>query len=369
MKRPKERTTKMSMSIKITKTSNPKPIPTDDSTLGFGRIFSDHMFVMNYHKDKGWYDPRIVPFDDIPLSPAAMVLHYSQTIFEGMKAYRVGGDKIQLFRPEENFTRMNLSGARMCIPEIPEDLALEGLKELIKLDKDWIPHSDGASLYVRPFVFACDPFVGVRPGEEYMFIIITSPSGPYYATGLNPVGIYVEESFVRAVRGGPGYTKTGGNYAASLAGQVEAQKQGIAQVLWLDGIERKYIEEVGAMNIFFVLGDEVITPELQGGSILGGITRKSVIELCRKWGMKVTEHKISIDEIADAYKSGALKEIFGTGTAAVISPVGLLKWGEVEMKINDNKIGEVSAKLYDTLTGIQYGKIEDDMNWTMAVDC
>jgi branched-chain amino acid aminotransferase len=325
------------------------------------------MFVMNFQRDKGWYDPRIVPFDNIALSPAAMVLHYSQTIFEGMKAYRVEGDKIQLFRPEENFKRMNLSGTRMCIPEVPEDIALEGLKQLIKIDKDWVPRSDGASLYVRPFVFACDPFVGVRPGDEYMFIIITSPSGPYYATGLNPVGIYVEESFVRAVRGGPGYTKTGGNYAASLAGQVEAQKLGLAQVLWLDGVERKYIEEVGAMNIFFVLGDnEVITPELSG-SILGGITRKSVIELCQKWGMKVTERKISIDEIAEAYKSGSLKEIFGTGTAAVISPVGLLQWGETRMVINDNKIGEVSAKLYDMLTGIQYGKIEDTMGWTKPV--
>jgi branched-chain amino acid aminotransferase len=262
---------------------------------------------------------------------------------------------------------MNLSGGRMCIPEVPEDIALEGLKQLIKLDKDWVPHSDGASLYVRPFVFACDPFVGVRPGEEYMFIIITSPSGPYYATGLNPVGIYVEESFVRAVRGGPGYTKTGGNYAASLAGQVEAQKLGLAQVLWLDGIERRYIEEVGAMNIFFVLENEVVTPELSG-SILGGITRKSVIELCQKWGMKVTERKVSIDEIADAYKSGALKEIFGTGTAAVISPVGLLRWGDVKMEINGNKIGEVSAKLYDTLTGIQYGKIADDMGWIMPLE-
>ena len=354
------------MNITITKTAAPKPIPTDDSTLGFGRVFSDHMFIMNYKAGQGWHDARIVPFQEILLSPAAMVLHYSQTIFEGLKAYRRPDGNIQLFRAEENFARMNLSGGRLVIPEIPEDVAMNALKELIKLDKAWVPHSDGASLYIRPFVFACDPFVGVRPGEEYIFMIIMSPSGPYYASGLNPVGIYVEESFVRAVRGGPGYTKTGGNYAASLAGQVEAQKQGLAQVLWLDGIERKYIEEVGAMNIFFRIGDEIITPELQG-SILGGITRKSVIELCRKWGMKVTERKISIQEVADAYKSGALKEIFGTGTAAVISPVGLLKWGEMSMEINNNQIGEISAKLYDTLTGIQYGKIADDMNWTTEV--
>ncbi|MCL2018157.1 MAG: branched-chain amino acid aminotransferase [Oscillospiraceae bacterium] len=355
------------MNIKITKTSAPKPIPTDDSTLGFGRVFSDHMFLMDYKEGEGWYEPRIVPFDNIALSPAAMVLHYSQTIFEGLKAYRTSAGDIQLFRPRENFKRMNLSASRLVIPEIPEDLVLEGLKELIKLDKDWVPHSDGASLYIRPFVFAADPFVGVRPGEEYMFIIITSPSGPYYATGLNPVGIYVEENFVRAVKGGPGYTKTGGNYAASLAGQVEAHTQGFAQVLWLDGIERKYIEEVGAMNIFFVLGDEIVTPALQG-SILEGITRKSVIELCRKWGMKVTERRISIDEITDAYKSGLLKEVFGTGTAAVISPVGLLKRGAMSMEINNNEIGEVSKRLYDALTGIQYGKLTDDMGWIMPID-
>ncbi|MCL2077795.1 MAG: branched-chain amino acid aminotransferase [Oscillospiraceae bacterium] len=360
------------MNIKITKTLTPKAIPTDESALGFGRIFSDHMFIMNYKADKGWYDPRIVPFGDISLSPAAMVLHYSQTIFEGLKAYRTqtsgssDGGKIQLFRARDNFKRMNLSARRMVIPEIPEDIAIEALKELIKLDREWVPKSDGASLYIRPFIFAADPFIGVRPGSEYMFVIITSPSGPYYATGLNPVGIYVEENYVRAVKGGTGYTKTGGNYAASLAGQVEAQKHNLAQVLWLDGIERKYIEEVGAMNIFFVINNEIITPELQG-SVLEGITRKSVLELCRKWDMKVTERKISIQEIADAYKNGTLQEVFGTGTAAVISPVGFLKWGELAMEINNNKIGEISAKLYQTLTGIQYGKIVDDMGWTMEV--
>ena len=357
----------MQMDLKITKTTAPKPIPADDSSLGFGRIFSDHMFIMNYKKGQGWQDARIIPFGDISLSPAAMVFHYGQEIFEGLKAYRgVSGD-IRLFRPKENFKRLNVSAKRLVIPEIPEDAALEGLLELIKLDKDWIPHSDGASLYIRPFVFASDPFVGVRPGEEYFFIIITSPSGPYYATGLNPVGIYVEENFVRAVKGGMGYTKTGGNYAASLAGQDEAHKQNFAQVLWLDGIERKYIEEVGAMNIFFVINGEIVTPELQG-SILEGITRKSAIELCKKWGFKVTERKISIDEVADAYKNGALQEVFSTGTAAVISPVGLLKWRDMSMEINNNKIGDISSRLYDTLTGIQYGRLPDDMNWTMTVE-
>ncbi|MCL1822684.1 MAG: branched-chain amino acid aminotransferase [Oscillospiraceae bacterium] len=355
------------MNITIHKTTMPKPVPQDDSKLGFGQIFSDHMFIMNYKTGSGWHDARIVPFENLSLSPAAMVLHYGQEIFEGLKAYRDSNNKIRLFRPQENFKRMNVSAKRLVIPEIPEDIVLDALKQLINLDKNWVPHSDGASLYIRPFVFATDPFVGVRPGDEYLFIIITSPSGPYYATGLNPVGIYVEENYVRAVKGGMGYTKTGGNYAASLAGQAEAKKQNFAQVLWLDGIERKYIEEVGAMNIFFVMNDEVITPELQG-SVLEGITRQSAIELCRKWGMKVTERRISIQEVADAYKAGTLQECFGTGTAAVISPVGLLKWGNMIMEINNNKIGELSAKLYDTLTGIQYGRLPDEFNWSMMID-
>ncbi len=354
------------MNIKITKTTSPKPIPTDDSKLGFGKIFSDHMFIMEYDTGEGWHDARIVPFGDIALSPAAMVFHYGQEIFEGLKAYRTAEGSIQLFRPEENFKRMNVSAKRLVIPEINVDDALQALNELVKIDEAWVPYSDGASLYVRPFIFAADPFVGVRPGDKYLFIIILSPSGPYYATGLNPVGIYVEEKYVRAVKGGMGFTKTGGNYAASLAGQDEAHEQGFSQVLWLDGIERKYIEEVGAMNIFFKLGDEIITPELQG-SILSGITRKSVIEICKKWGVKITERRISIDEIWTAYQNGELKEVFGTGTAAVISPVGVLKWGDKVMTINDNKIGDFSQKLYDTLTGVQYGKLPDDMGWITKI--
>jgi len=354
------------MNISITKTTSPKPIPTDAGALGFGKIFSDHMFVMNYKTGQGWHDARIVPYGDISISPAAKVLHYSQTVFEGMKAYRNQEGKIQLFRPRDNFARINLSSRRIIIPEVPEDFVLGALKELLKIDEAWVPHSDGASLYIRPFVFATDAFLGVSPGDEYTFMIITSPSGPYYAAGFNPVGIYVEEKYVRAVKGGTGFAKAGGNYAASLAGQIEAQKLGLAQVLWLDGIERKYIEEVGAMNIFFVVNGEVITPEPQG-SVLEGITRKSVLELCRKWGMKVTERPIAIQEIADAYKNGTLSEIFGTGTAAVVSPVGLLKWGEMEMIINNNKTGEIASKLYDTLTGIQYGKIADDMGWIEPV--
>ncbi len=350
------------LNIRYELTSTPKAKPEDESKLGFGKVFSDHMFIMDYTTGKGWHDARIVPFGNISLSPASMVLHYGQEIFEGMKAYRTADGEIQFFRPEENFKRLNVSAERLVIPELPVEDALQALHALVEVDKDWVPHNDGASLYIRPFIIAVDPFLGVRPGDEYMFIIILSPSGAYYSTGLNPVDIYVETNYVRAVRGGMGYTKTGGNYAASLAGQDEAHKQNYSQVLWLDGVERKYIEEVGAMNIMFIIDGEVVTPELQG-SILPGITRKSVLELCRKWGMKVSERRISIQEISDAYDAGKLQEVFGTGTAAVISPVGHLKWGDKVMEINGGKIGEISQKIYDTMTGMQYGKLPDEMGW------
>ncbi|NLK69884.1 MAG: branched-chain amino acid aminotransferase [Clostridiales bacterium] len=352
--------------IKIELTKAPKEKPTDESNLGFGKKFTDHMFIMDYDKGKGWHSPRIVPFGPLELSPACMCLHYGQEVFEGMKAYRTADDRILLFRPLENFKRLNSSNDRLVIPHLDEEMALKYLVELLKVEKDWVPHTDGASLYIRPFIIAVDPFLGVSPSEKYMFIIILSPSGAYYSSGLNPVNIYVESNYVRAVRGGMGYTKTGGNYAASLKAQDEAHKQNYSQVLWLDGVEKKYIEEVGAMNIFFVMDGEVITPELQG-SILPGITRKSAIEICKSWGLKVTERRISIQEIADAYDAGKLNEVFGTGTAAVISPVGHLKWGDKVMEINDNKIGDISQRLYDTLTGIQWGKIEDTFGWTVEV--
>ncbi|MBP0960038.1 MAG: branched-chain amino acid aminotransferase [Oscillospiraceae bacterium] len=353
--------------IRIELTKSPKAKPTDESALGFGKIFTDHMFIMDYKTGKGWHDARIVPYGNIEFSPAAMCLHYGQEVFEGLKAYRTADGEIQLFRPEENFKRLNLSNERLVIPAIDEEFALHALKELLKIEKDWVPHSEGASLYIRPFIIACDPFLGVRPGDEYKFIIILSPSGAYYSTGLNPVSIYVEENYVRAVKGGMGYAKTGGNYAASLIGQDEAHKQNYSQVLWLDGVEKKYVEEVGAMNMFFIIDGEVLTPELVG-SILPGITRKSTIELCKSWGMKVSERRITIQEIADAYKAGKLEEAFGTGTAAVISPVGHLKWGDMVMEINGNKIGPVSQKLYDTMTGIQYGRLPDEKGWIVKVE-
>lgn len=350
------------MDIRVELTSSPKTKPTDESNLGFGHFFTDHMFIMNYDNGQGWHNARIVPYGPLDLSPASMCLHYAQEVFEGLKAYRTADNKIQLFRPEENFKRLNVSNERLVIPQVDVDFCVEALDKLVDIDKDWVPHSDGASLYIRPFIIACDPFLGVRPADSYMFIIILSPSGAYYSTGLNPVSIYVEQNYVRAVRGGMGFTKTGGNYAASLIGQDEAHKQNYSQVLWLDGVEKKYIEEVGAMNIFFIIDGEVVTPELQG-SILSGITRKSAIELAKSWSMKVSEKRISIQEVADAYDAGKLDEVFGTGTAAVISPVGTLKWGDKVMTINNNQIGPISQKLYDTMTGIQYGRLEDKFNW------
>ncbi len=354
------------MDIKIELAKTLKEKPADETKLGFGHIFTDHMFIMNYDTGEGWHDARIVPYQNLSLSPASMCLHYGQEIFEGLKAYRTAEGKIQLFRPDENFKRMNVSNERMVIPKINEKDALEALTKLLEIEKDWVPHTEGAALYIRPFIIAIDPYVGVRPADHYLFMIILSPSGAYYSTGLNPVKIYVETKYVRAVRGGTGFAKTAANYAISLAGQDEAHKQDYEQVLWLDGVERKYIEEVGSMNIFFVIDGEVITPELTG-SVLPGITRKSAIEVCRSKGYKVTERRITIQEVADAYDAGKLDEVFGTGTAAVISPVGHLKWDNKIMEINDNKIGKVSQMLYDTMTGIQWGKIPDTFGWTYEI--
>jgi len=355
------------MEIKFTKAETLKAKPQPGDKLGFGHIFTDYMLVMPYDEGQGWHDPEIMPYGNINLSPAAMCFHYGQEVFEGLKAYRTADGKVQLFRPEENFKRLNKSNERLVIPELPVELGMQCLTELVKIEKDWVPSKDGESLYIRPFIIAVDPFLGVKPGEHYLFIIILSPSGAYYETGLNPVNIYVESKYVRAVRGGMGFAKTGGNYAASLIGQDEAHKQNYSQVLWLDGVEQKYIEEVGAMNIFFVIDGKVVTPMLQG-SILPGITRKSAIEVCKSKGLEVEERRIDIQEIADAYDAGKLDEVFGTGTAAVISPVGHLKWGDKVMEINGNKIGKISQMLYDTMTGIQWGKVEDTFNWVYPID-
>mgnify|MGYP000414588444 CR=1 FL=1 len=352
--------------IKVELTKQPKAKPTDETKLGFGSIFTDHMFVMNYDEGQGWHAARIVPYGPIELDPSAMCLHYGQTVFEGMKAYRAKDGRVLLFRPEKNMARLNVSNERLCISKIDEAFALKCIEKLVSIEKDWIPTAEGTSLYIRPFIFATDAHVGVHPGKHLMFMVICSPVGAYYPEGLNPVKIYVESKYVRAVRGGMGYAKTGGNYAASLKAQDEAEEQKYTQVLWLDGVERKYVEEVGTMNVFFVIGDEVVTPALQG-SILPGVTRMSAIEILKSWGLNVSERPIEIQEIYDAYQNGQLKEAFGTGTAAVISPIGQLKWDDHVMEINNGKIGEISQRLYDTLTGIQWGNIEDTMHWTVEV--
>lgn len=354
------------MEIKITKTTNPKQKP-DQTKLGFGNYYTDHMFIMNYDEGQGWHDPRIVPYAPFEIDPASMVLHYAQEIFEGLKAYRTAEGKIQLFRPEKNMARMNVSCDRLCIPKIDEEFAIKAIKTLVKVDEDWIPTEEGTSLYIRPYVFANDVHIGVHPAKHLIFAIILSPVGAYYPNGIEPVKIFVEQKYVRAVVGGTGFTKAGANYAISLKGQEEAERDGYVQTLWLDGVERKYIEEVGSMNVFFIIGDEVVTPALVG-SILGGITRMSIVELLRSKGYTVNERRITIDELVEAYKAGNLKEAFGTGTAAVISPIGWLKYGDLEMTVNGGKIGETSQMLYDTLTGIQWGRIPDTMGWIQTVE-
>ena len=355
------------LEIKVTRTTTPKAKPADETKLGFGKIFTDHMFLMNYDEGQGWHDARIVPYGPIALDPAAMCLHYGQEVFEGMKAYKTATGKIQLFRPEKNFERLNVSNERLCIPQINEADCIEAVKALVEIDKDWIPEEKNTSLYIRPFIFAADAHVGVHPAKHLYFVIILSPVGAYYPKGLDPVDIYVEDKYVRAVKGGMGFTKTGGNYAASLKAQDEAEKKGYTQVLWLDGVERKYIEEVGTMNVFFVIGDEIITPELSG-SILSGITRMSVIELLKSKGYKVVERKLSIQEVYEAHANGTLKESFGTGTAAVISPIGTFEWEGKKITVADGGIGTISQMLYDTITGIQNGSVEDTLGWTVGID-
>lgn len=353
------------MEITITKTDNLKPHP-DDNSLDFGTIFTDHMFNMDYNVEKGWHNPRIEPLTSIDMHPSTMVLHYGQAIFEGLKAFRTDSGQIQLFRADENFKRFNRSARALCIPEFDEKFAMKALKELLTIEKDWVPSTSGTSLYIRPTIIAMDPFLGVRASYTYRFFIILCPVGAYYAEGFNPVKIWVTKDHVRAVRGGVGNVKTAGNYAASLFAGEEAHKQGYTQVLWLDGVEQKYVEEVGSMNIFFVIDDELITPMLTG-SILPGITRDSVITLASKWGMKVTERKISIDEVIESLNNGKLQEIFGSGTAAVISPVGELKYDDKVLKIGDGSAGPIANKMFDSITDIQYGRTGDTMGWTLTL--
>ncbi len=353
------------MDIKITKTNAPKSMPKE-SELGFGRYFSDHMFIMDYEEGRGWYDARIVPFDNISLHPASTVLHYGAEIFEGLKAYRTEDGSVQLFRPLENIRRMNRSAERMCLPTLDEAEALEILTTFVRLESEWVPHSFGTSLYLRPFMFGNDEALGVHAVKRATYMIIASPSGSYYKEGINPVKIMIECEDVRTVRGGTGYAKCGGNYAASTRAGERANQKGYSQVLWLDGVERKYIEEVGAMNVMFKIDGEIVTPALTG-SILPGITRKSCIEVLRQKGYTVSERLLSVDELLAAVKSGKLEEAWGCGTAAVVSPIGRLMYEDVEYVINNERIGKVTQELYDTLTGIQWGKREDTFGWVYKI--
>ena len=354
------------MDIRIELTKAPKEKPADESKLGFAKSFSDHMFVMDYTEGQGWHDARIVPYQPFEIDPATVVLHYAQEIFEGLKAYRTADNKIQLFRPDCNGARMNDSADRLCIPNIPVADFVQAVKTLVEVDKDWVPHLDGSSYYIRPFIFANDVGLGVHASKHYIFCIIGAPSGAYYAEGINPVRIYVEDEYIRAAPGLTGFTKCGGNYAASIKAGELAEHQGFAQVLWLDGVEKKYVEEVGSMNIMFKIDGKIYTAACTG-TVLPGVTRRSIIELCKDWGYEVIEGKLAIADVMQAAREGKLEEVWGTGTAAVVSPVKELKWKDEVAYISDGKIGPLTQKLYDTLTGIQWGKLEDTKGWIVPV--
>ncbi|MDR1668936.1 MAG: branched-chain amino acid aminotransferase [Oscillospiraceae bacterium] len=353
------------MNIPVARTPSPKPKP-NPAELGFGQYFTDHMFLYNYSPEKGWHDPRVVPYGPLALDPASMVLHYGQEVFEGLKAYRASNGSVQMFRAIDNIRRFNSSNTRLSIPEIDEGIFMRAMETLVRTDIDWVPSEKDTSLYIRPFLVATDSHLGVRASNTYMFVIILSPVGAYYAGGMSPTRILVEDEDVRAVRGGMGYAKTGANYAATIRAQERAKHKGFTQVLWLDGVERKYIEEVGTSNAFFVIDGTVVTPPL-GGSILPGITRDSCLQLLRKWGEPVEERQISIDEIISVSRAGRLDEAFASGTAAVISPVGELVYKDASVIINNNQIGPLSQKLYDTLTDIQWGRRPDEMGWITPV--
>ncbi|HLC41589.1 MAG TPA: branched-chain amino acid aminotransferase [Methylomirabilota bacterium] len=351
--------------IRITRAATGKVHPKD-SELGFGTVFTDHMFLANFEEEKGWHDPRVEPYAPIPMDPAAAVLHYAQAIFDGLKAFHGVDGKVRLFRPQKHVERLNNSAKRMCIPQLDPDFALRSILTLVGLEKEWVPRTIGTSLYVRPIIIATERFLGVRPAKSYLYYIILSPVGAYYPEGMSPVKILVVDEYVRAVPGGVGAAKTAGNYAASLYASEEAKHAGYTQVLWLDGVHRRFLDEVGTMNIMVKIGDEIITPPLTG-TILPGVTRDSALTLMREWGLKVSERQISIDEVIFAHKKGELMEAWGTGTAAVISPVGELSYKGEKMIINNREIGPLTQKLYDAIVGIQYATASDPHRWTVEV--
>jgi branched-chain amino acid aminotransferase len=351
--------------MEIIKTKRSRKGEVDLENLGFGEVFSDHMFSMEY-RDGTWTSPKVMPFGPIELLPSTCSLHYGQMVFEGLKAFYSKTGAINLFRPQKYHERQNKSCQKLCIPEMGFDLFINGIRELLILDKEWVPKKRGYSLYIRPFIFATDSFLGVKVSETYRFMIITSPVGAYYKEGINPVRLITPGEHIRAAKGGLGAAKTPANYAATLLPAEEAKEKGFTQVLWLDGVERKYVEEVGTMNLFFLIGDELITPPLEG-TILPGVTRDSVIYLAKGWKLKVSERKISMDEIFETSKKGTLKEAFGTGTAAVISPVGEIHHEGQRIVVNDNRIGPLAQKLYDEITGMQYGEKPDLFGWVYRI--
>jgi branched-chain amino acid aminotransferase len=356
----------MSDTIRITRTAQPKDKPKDKD-LAFGVDFTDHMFLLDFQEEKGWYDPRIEPYGPLTLDPACATLHYGQGLFEGLKAFRGKDGAIRLFRPDRHAVRLNRTAHRMCIPPLDHDLVLRSWTALVGLDRDWVPSAVGTSLYLRPTIIASEAFLGVRPAKEYLYYVILSPVGAYYAEGMSPVKIKVIENYVRAVPGGLGEAKTSANYAASLYAAEEAKHEGFTQVLWLDGVHRKYIEEVGTMNIMLKIGDEIVTPPLSG-TILAGVTRDSALALMREWGLRVSERPVTIDEVVEAAHRGTLKEVWGTGTAAVISPVGELAYKGERIVVGDGGIGPLTQQLYDTIVGIQYGTVADTRGWTQTVE-
>jgi branched-chain amino acid aminotransferase len=355
----------MSDAIRINRATTKKEKPKDKD-LSFGTVFTDHMFVVDFQEEKGWYDPRVEPYGPLPLDPATAYLHYGQGLFEGLKAFRGKDGRIRLFRPQKHVERLNRTAHRMCIPALDPELVLRSWTTLVDVDRDWVPSAVGTSLYIRPTIIASEPFLGVRPAKEYLYYVILSPVGAYYPEGINPVRIKVIDQYVRAVPGGLGEAKTAANYAASLYAAEEAKHEGFTQVLWLDGVHRKYIEEVGTMNIMMMIGDEVVTPPLEG-SLLAGVTRDSALALMREWRLRVSERPVTIDEVVDAAAAGTLREVWGTGTAAVISPVGELVYQGRKIVVNGGRIGELTQRLYDTIVSIQYGAAPDTRGWTLEV--